>query len=103
MPAALAAKDTIRIGTSPVAQPCLGFGGSWFVPYTEPSEEDANLLAAMEAAYDAGIRHFDTAATYGEGHSEELYAKFIASRRDEIFLASKFDPPRARPRQSTPK
>lgn len=92
MPAALAATDTIRIGKSPVEQPRLGFGGSWFVPYTEPSDEDRNLLAAMEAAYDAGIRHFDTAATYGKGHSEELYARFIAPRRDEIFLASKFDP-----------
>jgi aryl-alcohol dehydrogenase-like predicted oxidoreductase len=70
----------------------LGFGGSWFVPYREPGAADADYLAAMEACYDAGIRHFDTGATYGAGHSEELYGRFIKARRDDIFLASKVDP-----------
>jgi len=73
-------------------QPPLGFGGSWFVPYSSPSEEDANLLAAMEAVYEAGVRHFDTGAGYGGGHSEELYGQFIKGRRESIFLASKSDP-----------
>ena len=75
-----------------LSHPPLGFGGSWFVPYSSPSEEDANLLAAMAAVYDAGVRHFDTGAGYGGGHSEELYGSFIKSRRDSIFLASKANP-----------
>jgi aryl-alcohol dehydrogenase-like predicted oxidoreductase len=70
----------------------LGFGGSWFVPYSEPGEEDFRLLGAIEAAYNGGIRHFDTAGGYGNGHSEEIYGRFLEGRRSEIFLASKADP-----------
>ena len=70
----------------------LGFGGSWFMPYREASAADADYLAAMQACYDAGIRHFDTGATYGAGHSEELYGRFIKGKRDSVFLASKVDP-----------
>jgi aryl-alcohol dehydrogenase-like predicted oxidoreductase len=69
----------------------MGLGGSWFVPYATASDEDANLIAAMQVAYDLGIRHFDTGARYGGGHSEELYGQFIKGRRDAIFLASKSD------------
>src|SRR5689334_11909643 len=76
----------------PMSIPALGLGGSWFVPYSSPGEEDSNLLEAMQAMYDAGVRHFDTAAGYGSGHSEELYGRFIKGRRDQIFLASKSDP-----------
>lgn len=82
----------VRIGDSALDQPPLGFGGSWFVPYSSPSEEDANLLAAMHAAFGGGVRHFDTGAGYGKGHSEELYGQFIRQRRNEVFIASKSDP-----------
>lgn len=82
----------LRIGASPVQQPPLGFGGSWYMPYATPSAEDAHYLAAMQAAYDGGIRHFDTGAGYGQGHSEELYGQFLAPRRDAAFLASKANP-----------
>lgn len=78
----------VRIGGS-AAQLPLGFGGSWFVPYGAPSEEDAHLLAAMEAAYEAGVTHFDTGAGYGGGHSEDLYGQFVKGRREKLFLASK--------------
>jgi myo-inositol catabolism protein IolS len=82
----------IRIGTSPVEQPPLAFGGSWYMPYAAPSGEDAHRSAAMEAAFAGGIRHFDTGAGYGKGHSEELYREFIRPRRDQLFIASKADP-----------
>ena len=81
----------VRIGAFPAQLP-LGFGGSWFVPYSAPGAEDARLLGAIEAAYDAGIRHFDTAGGYGDGHSEEIYGRFLEGRRPEIFLASKSNP-----------
>jgi aryl-alcohol dehydrogenase-like predicted oxidoreductase len=79
----------VTMGQSRKPQLPMGFGGSWFVPYSTPSEEDANLRAAMEAAYEYGIRHFDTAAGYGNGHSEELYGQFLRGRREQIYLASK--------------
>jgi aryl-alcohol dehydrogenase-like predicted oxidoreductase len=71
----------------------MGLGGSWYVPYSAPGSVDAELTGAMEACYEAGIRHFDTGARYGKGHSEELLGRFIRGRRDGIFLASKSDTP----------
>jgi myo-inositol catabolism protein IolS len=81
-----------RLGPSRKAVLPMGLGGSWFVPYSAPGAEDANLLDAMQAMYDGGVRHFDTGARYGGGHSEELYGQFVKARRGEIYLASKADP-----------
>lgn len=81
----------VRIGQFGGQLP-LGFGGSWFVPYSAPGEEDARLLGAIEASFDAGVRHFDTGAGYGDGHSEEIYGRFLKGRRAEVFLASKSNP-----------
>jgi len=41
------------------------------------------------AALDAGINFFDTAASYGYGQSELNYGEVLATRRDEVFLATK--------------
>ena len=34
----------------------------------------------MDAAWEAGIRHFDTADAYGGGRSETTIGKWIAAR-----------------------
>lgn len=86
---------TVQIGQSPIALNPLAFGGSWFVPYSAPGEEDPHLMAAMQAAFDGGIRHFDTGAGYGGGHSEELYGRFLADKREAVFIASKANPAEA--------
>ena len=49
-------------------------------------------IAVIEAALDAGITHFDTAEMYGGGKSEEWVGEALASRRDEVVIASKFMP-----------
>ncbi len=41
------------------------------------------------AALDAGINYFDTAAGYGAGQSERNYGEVVAHRRKEVFLATK--------------
>ncbi len=47
----------------------MGFGGAPLGNlYRKVSEEDAQ--AALQAAYDNGIRYFDTAPQYGLGRSE---------------------------------
>lgn len=43
----------------------------------------------LEAAYDAGIRHFDTADVYDHFAVERLVGSTFAGRRDELFLTSK--------------
>jgi aryl-alcohol dehydrogenase-like predicted oxidoreductase len=55
--------------------------------------DDAASLRLLHAAYELGIRHFDTADMYGSGHNEELLGQFLeqlGSRRDRVVVASKF-------------
>lgn len=47
-------------------------------------------LAILEAAYDSGITHFDTAAYYGYGEAERLLGRFLAGKRDKVTITTKF-------------
>jgi aryl-alcohol dehydrogenase-like predicted oxidoreductase len=51
---------------------------------------DAESAATLLRALDLGVNFLDTADTYGIGDNEELIGKTIKSRRDEVFLATKF-------------
>lgn len=42
------------------------------------------------AALDAGVNFFDTADMYANGKSEELVGRFLAGRRHQVFIATKF-------------
>ncbi len=42
-----------------------------------------------DAALDAGINYFDTAPAYANGQSERNYGEVLATRRKEVFLATK--------------
>ncbi len=53
------------------------------------SQDDRVSLAAIEAAFEGGIRHFDTAQAYGRGHGEELLGKALGKVRDKAFIATK--------------
>lgn len=50
---------------------------------------DADGLALLHAALEAGVGMFDTATLYGGGRNEELVGRALRGRRDEVFLASK--------------
>ncbi|MFD1696160.1 aldo/keto reductase [Roseibium aestuarii] len=67
----------------------MGFGGAPLGNlYRKVEEEDAQ--ATLQAAYDAGIRYFDTAPQYGLGRSEERFSRAIARfGRDTIELSTK--------------
>jgi aryl-alcohol dehydrogenase-like predicted oxidoreductase len=58
------------------------------------AHDDAESLATLHAAFELGLRHFDTADTYGAGHSERLLGRFVAelkpAQRAELLLATKF-------------
>jgi len=54
-----------------------------------PSDE-AEAVATIQAALDAGVVHLDTADSYGPHHNEELVGRAIQGRRDEVTLATKF-------------
>ena len=52
-------------------------------------------LAALRRGLDLGMTHIDCAEMYGSGAAEELVARAIADRRDEVFLVSKVLPTHA--------
>jgi aryl-alcohol dehydrogenase-like predicted oxidoreductase len=51
--------------------------------------DDQESRAAIERALDLGIQFFDTASSYGAGHSEEILGKVLRSRPD-VVIATKF-------------
>jgi D-threo-aldose 1-dehydrogenase len=67
----------------------LGFGGA---PLGNMFERvtDAAAMATLEAAWDAGIRYFDTAPEYGPGISEHRFGQVLRNKpRDEFVLSTK--------------
>ncbi len=59
----------------------------------------AASLALMDHAVSRGVRHFDTAAAYGQGASEQLVGRWWAERRpgdDAVLVATKVLPPYTR-------
>ncbi len=52
--------------------------------------DDAESIATIRQALDAGIAFLDTADMYGVGENERLIGRAIEGRRGEVFLATKF-------------
>ncbi|MGP3770113.1 aldo/keto reductase [Streptomyces sp. SDT5-1] len=70
---------TARLGRGDVRVTALGFGGAAVGNlYTPVGDEDAH--AALAAAWDAGLRYFDTAPHYGLGLSERRVGAFLRTR-----------------------
>jgi len=70
----LALKNLLNQRTkSPVALTQLGFGGAPLGNLYRKIE-DAEAQATLDAAWDAGIRYFDTAPQYGLGRSEMRFS-----------------------------
>jgi len=64
----------------------LGFGTTTFMSADSTQER----LAILEASYDCGITHFDTAAYYGYGEAERLLGCFLSGKRDSVTITTKF-------------
>jgi aryl-alcohol dehydrogenase-like predicted oxidoreductase len=55
--------------------------------------EDAESLQALQRSVDCGCNFFDTAWSYGNGHSDALLGKVLAQNRDKrLYAASKVPP-----------
>ena len=78
-----------RIGTTDLFTSAIGFG-TWEMSTTMYGDIDVKEAAeAVNLAIDHGITLFDTAEVYGPFHSEEILAKALGDRRQEIVLATK--------------
>lgn len=78
--------DARPLGTDGPVVSVLGLGCNNFGTRLD----EAASRAVVHAALDAGITHFDTAASYGEGRSETFLGAALGSHRDEVVLATKF-------------
>lgn len=82
------------LGRSGLAVSEIGFGawgiGGRTVNQTSYGETDDRMSrAALARAYDCGITFFDTAAAYGNGHSEVLIGEALAAVRDKVVVSTK--------------
>ena len=84
----------LKLGTTgpevfPIGLGCQRFSGGF------AATDDAESIATIQAAIDAGITLLDTGDFYGMGHNEQLVGKAIAERRDRVQLSVKFGGQRA--------
>jgi aryl-alcohol dehydrogenase-like predicted oxidoreductase len=64
-----------------------GGGSEW--GHSPPEEQ---VLEAIRTVFETGIDWIDTAEVYGRGRSEELVARAISGRRNEVMIATKVAP-----------
>jgi aryl-alcohol dehydrogenase-like predicted oxidoreductase len=72
----------VGVGTAPI-----GSDPGWYVDWGTQDERDA--VRAIHAALDAGVNWIDTAPFYGWGRAEEIVARALAGRRDDVLLFTK--------------
>jgi uncharacterized protein len=81
--------DTIpkrTLGRTGAKVSILAFGcGSRFLMY----KDEDSASAILNRAIDLGITYLDTAYAYGDGQSETRVGKVMASRRKQVWLATK--------------
>jgi aryl-alcohol dehydrogenase-like predicted oxidoreductase len=80
-----------------IALGCGNFGGIGSAPeFFGQGLDDGRALELMDAAWESGIRHFDTADAYGGGRSELAIGRWIRSRGVRPQLTTKtFNPMQA--------
>jgi aryl-alcohol dehydrogenase-like predicted oxidoreductase len=78
-----------QLGHSGLQVSPLGFGCMGMSEFYGASD-DAASLTTLERALELGINFFDSADTYGFGHNERLLGRFLAGRREQVVLATKF-------------
>jgi aryl-alcohol dehydrogenase-like predicted oxidoreductase len=89
------------LGRSDVAVPrvalgCGNFGGVGSSPeFFGRGLDEAQAFAIMDAAWELGINHFDTADAYGGGRSETMIGNWIRSRGRLPLLTTKTYTPMA--------
>jgi len=66
---------------------CMGMSHAYG---SSEERNDQESLATLEYALELGINCWDTADFYGNGANETLLSNILRSKRDQVFLATKF-------------
>jgi aryl-alcohol dehydrogenase-like predicted oxidoreductase len=92
-------ETTRQLGRSGIEVSALGFGcwaigGEWQDPDGQPlgwgKVDDEESVRAVRRALDLGVTFFDTADTYGAGHSERVLGRALGKRRADVVVATKW-------------
>lgn len=65
---------------------CVGMSAEYGAPQ---QWDDISSLRTLERAFELGVTLFDTADAYGPFTNEELLAKFVATKRESVVIATK--------------
>ena len=87
-----------QVGSTSLTLPALGFGSAHLGElYARVSEADSR--ATLEAAWEAGVRYYDTAPWYGRGLSEHRLGGFLRTLpRNEFKITTKVGRQLVRPK-----
>ncbi len=77
------------LGNSSIGISAIGLGCMTMTGLYGPAD-DAESIATIHRAIDAGLDFIDTSDAYGNGGNEELVGRAIAGRRDKVVLTTKF-------------
>lgn len=80
-----------KLGKSGIKVSEIGFG-AWQIGGGFGKQDDAEGIACIHRAMDLGVNFIDTAAVYGDGHSEKLIGRAVAGKRQSVAIASKIPP-----------
>jgi len=76
-----------NLGSTGVKVSPLCLGAMMFGGWGNPDHDES--VSIIHSAIDAGINFIDTADVYSQGESEQIVAKAIAGRRDDLVIATK--------------
>lgn len=82
---------TSRLSQAPrIGMGCWAIGGPFWsgdIPVGYSGTDDVESRRAIQAAFDAGVRVFDTSAVYGAGHSEQLLGEVLGKESEAIIVS----------------
>lgn len=78
-----------KVGSTTLELPVFGFG-TVHIAELYNRVDDATARATFQAAWDAGVRYYDTAPWYGRGLSEHRTGAFLRNQpRDQFLITTK--------------
>ena len=78
---------TAGLRVSALGLGCMGMSQSYGTPEERDEQES---IATVHRAIELGVTFFDTAEAYGPYANEELLARALQGRRDQVTIATKF-------------